>query len=410
MTVYEKTIRLARLIGLDYHASESKRKVWRQVKGNRPKARRGTEWYKWHPYGLFEDYLIVVAWVRREYPASALACGCKVMMPVCYQQYCDAVLAAFDKQHEPNAPAEHNDAMRDSIGTHSDAITSELMPYGTAAKHRRQFQRLSRLRCAAALKARAHRYSQEAAVRVYRRLGLTFPDQLEQGVFGLHMQRGETLLQAMKRWYIEFDEVRQADRERAERAEAECNRLSRAVSPGEGVWLWQGDGGDHVESLVCQVLMEPKALLEILTECDKLRDQVDDAKHGTELAESALAGERQECDKLREALADADRDECCAAYKAQQRAEIERLTDRNESLLAQVQRYSISESRLLDKIEEIAAGDTSEGAELQQLRQFRDSILANIHEHVGNAFQPFAWIDQRKFDVIKAAQAAERGE
>jgi hypothetical protein len=338
MTTHNKTIRLARLIGLEHKTVDARVVATRAVA--RTDGSVEWRWYPWRPYECEADLEPIKAWLKIHYPKWPRTTGCDGEREHC-EAFCDAVLAAFDKQHEPNAPAEHNDAMRDSIGTHSDAITSELLPYGTAAKNRRQCRRLSRLRCAAERRARR------------------------------------------------FDSTN--------------------------------------------------------TELGTLCDQLADGKHATELAESALAGERQEvehlrgqladaieraektaaindalrqrchlaedeCDKLREALADADRNECCAAYKAQQLAEIERLTDRNESLLAQVQRYSISESRLLDKIEEIAAGDTSEGAELQQLRQFRDSILANIHEHAGNAVQPFAWIDQRKFDVIKAALAAERVE
>ena len=41
-------------------------------------------------------------------------------------------------------------------------------------------------------------------------------------------------------------------------------RLSRALSGGEGVWLWRGDGNDHPESLTCQVLMTASQVRDIL--------------------------------------------------------------------------------------------------------------------------------------------------
>jgi phytoene dehydrogenase-like protein len=40
------------------------------------------------------------------------------------------------------------------------------------------------------------------------RLGLEYPDQLYTGVFGMAVRRDETLLQAMQRWYEEFDNAR----------------------------------------------------------------------------------------------------------------------------------------------------------------------------------------------------------
>lgn len=153
MTTHEKTVRLARLIGLDYHASDVKQKVWRQVKRIRFQTRRGHGWTPWQPYKCEADLEPIKTWLKRRHPDWTRTTGCDGEREHC-ESLCDAVLAAFDKQPEPNAPAEHNDAMRDSIGTHSDAITSELMPYGTAAKHRRQFQRLSRLRCAAERRVR----------------------------------------------------------------------------------------------------------------------------------------------------------------------------------------------------------------------------------------------------------------
>ena len=135
---------------------------------------------------------------------------------------------------------------------------------------------------------------------------------------------------------------------------------------------------------------EFKALLAILQERD-------DAKHATELAESELAGERQEvehlrgqladaieraektaaindalrqrchlaedeCDKLREALADADRDECCTEYKAQQRAEIERLTAALARATADAETYlRIGQRR---------------GEEIERLREALSAIVA----------------------------------
>lgn len=40
------------------------------------------------------------------------------------------------------------------------------------------------------------------------------------------------------------------------------NALYRAKAAGD-YWAWQGDGSDHLESLVCPVLIRPEKLLEL---------------------------------------------------------------------------------------------------------------------------------------------------
>ena len=46
-----------------------------------------------------------------------------------------------------------------------------------------------------------------------------------------------------------------ATRREWERLREDNSRLSKACARSEGVWVWQGDGNDHPESLTCQVLM-----------------------------------------------------------------------------------------------------------------------------------------------------------
>ena len=119
MTTYEKTVRLARLIGLDYHASESKRKVWRQT-------RPCHEWTLWRPYECLANLEPIMRWLEREHPAWLRS------QPYEYQAaFCDSVLAAFapdpepDESYEPaivrapepepTALAEYHDAMRNDL-------------------------------------------------------------------------------------------------------------------------------------------------------------------------------------------------------------------------------------------------------------------------------------------------------
>lgn len=48
------------------------------------------------------------------------------------------------------------------------------------------------------------------------------------------------------------------------RLRSEVNELRFYKSDDSAVWVWQGDGHDHPESLGCPVLIQPKALLEII--------------------------------------------------------------------------------------------------------------------------------------------------
>ena len=45
-----------------------------------------------------------------------------------------------------------------------------------------------------------------------------------------------------------------------------CAKLAIVATPTEGVWRWQGDGGDYPESLACPVVMSAETLRNLLTE------------------------------------------------------------------------------------------------------------------------------------------------
>lgn len=49
------------------------------------------------------------------------------------------------------------------------------------------------------------------------------------------------------------------------------SRLSKACASGEGVWVWQGDGSDHPESLTCQVLMTANQVRQLTEQLATLR-------------------------------------------------------------------------------------------------------------------------------------------
>lgn len=68
-------------------------------------------------------------------------------------------------------------------------------------------------------------------------------------------------------------------RHRVENAEAEVDRLRAQLATHRhaalnNYWVWQGDDDDHLESLVCPVMIPPDVLLKMLGENDRLRERV----------------------------------------------------------------------------------------------------------------------------------------
>ena len=114
MSTYEQTKRLARLIGLDYHASESKQKVWRQT------VILGRKWPEWWPYGCEADLEPIKAWLAQHHSGWRLA-----NLSPTPAMICDAVLAAFAPEPEPTELAEHNDAMRNEWRERAERAEAE---------------------------------------------------------------------------------------------------------------------------------------------------------------------------------------------------------------------------------------------------------------------------------------------
>jgi chromosome segregation ATPase len=190
--------------------------------------------------------------------------------------YCNAVLAAFDKP-EPPELAEHNDVMRGSTFTSSDAVASELVPYGTASQYRRQLQRLSRLRCAAEKRARRAKPADLPELSETERQALEMVDMTP--ILGTPEERLRRAMDAA----VRFMRQRNKWRERAVEAEAECKRIQ---ADRDGV------ANDYRRLMT---FFDAKRV-----EVERLTEQLSDATHAAELAESALAGERQEVERLRE--------------------------------------------------------------------------------------------------------------
>lgn len=67
------------------------------------------------------------------------------------------------------------------------------------------------------------------------RLGIEFPDQPYQGAFGMHIKRDETLLEAMSRWYQEFDKVRSDDRAKIKQLQITVDDFMSYFDPRGGV-------------------------------------------------------------------------------------------------------------------------------------------------------------------------------
>jgi len=231
---YIKTLRLARLIGMDYHASESKRKVWRQVKRIRFQTQRGHGWTPWRPHKCEADLEPIKEWLKRRHPDWPRTTGCDGEREHC-EAFCDAVLAAFDRpaEAEPTPtpepePTTIDQAIENAITTLPAkwSIELELDMHGSTVLL----------------------FNDAGAGQQYPHRAGNIAEQINAAVVYARKQVAPEPPELAEH----NDAVRNEWRERAEKAEAEVKRLTKA-------------------------------------------------------------------------LADADRDECCTAYKTQQRAEIERL-------------------------------------------------------------------------------------
>lgn len=78
----------------------------------------------------------------------------------------------------------------------------------------------------------------------------------------------------------------QAEREGAIRYYRDREAL--LMASGKNYWLWQGDGDDHLESLVCPVLIQAKQLQAIVAERDSLAEQLRRAREALKDANFAL--------------------------------------------------------------------------------------------------------------------------
>ena len=150
-SICQKTLRLARLIGLD-HASDGPR-GWRRDLPHHS--------VPWRPYERAADLVPIRCWLDGRYPdwrwdysqSSVIGtltlptrnhtyCGAGYGWPE-NVAFCNAVLEACD------APTPEPSSWTCGCASGWQAATSELHPVGTAARHRSQIQRLSRLRRAA---------------------------------------------------------------------------------------------------------------------------------------------------------------------------------------------------------------------------------------------------------------------
>jgi len=83
--------------------------------------------------------------------------------------------------------------------------------------------------------------------------------------------------------------VKKIERQRDELSE-KVDRLTAKVEAEEGnYWSYQGDGEDHLESLVCPVVIQPKVLEKIIGERDSLDLQLEHEKALTARFRDALS-------------------------------------------------------------------------------------------------------------------------
>ena len=108
MTTNEKTICLARLIGLEHKTVDARVVATRAVAWTDGSVE--WRWYPWRPYECEADLEPIKAWLKIHHPKWPRTTGCDGEREHC-EAFCDAVLAAFDPTPEPTERTEHNDAM-----------------------------------------------------------------------------------------------------------------------------------------------------------------------------------------------------------------------------------------------------------------------------------------------------------
>lgn len=108
---YNDTIRLAKLIGLYYHASDSKRVVWRQVKQPSAYSPMRKAWPEWRPFERDADLRPIREWLAEHHPywLSVLEAAKNIGVELAPDVFCRDVFDAFGEskpvEPEPEQPA-----------------------------------------------------------------------------------------------------------------------------------------------------------------------------------------------------------------------------------------------------------------------------------------------------------------